>query len=269
MLKWFKRISNAVFLTLSCFLVCYFLIQLTENPYIRAGICLFAVSLDIFMQYVLATGRAAWKGRWPQKVKAVFLFFCYACYVAAYAVPSAVGFFIAEIDLTEAAAVTAVTGQETVKTRLKQIDATIKNLNLQMETEAVTGFGERSKAIIAEIKELTAEQKVLMDNLRSTPAQKINLTKDVFASLGAVLRVPGNSLKIIIFGVSVLMLYLGLILTAWDVTEGEPAVTPGIFSVCPVCNEAFPPRNGKVFCSNKCKQAAYRDNKMKEVNGNG
>jgi hypothetical protein len=214
----FKPIINGLFLTLSCFLIVYFLIHLTDNLFIKIGISVFAIALDVFMQYVLGLGRACWN---TNKVKAVILFLCYAVYVLVYAIPSAVGFFAVEIAAQEQSYAQTETLDRANRKRLTQIDQTIDSLNRQLAAEADTGYGTRSQAIIAELKKQNAERRKLQKTFQNDSEKPPNVPKNVFRSLEDVFGVPENILKVLLFGISTAMLYLGLILTSWNVSPDD------------------------------------------------
>lgn len=218
--KLFKRFANAIFLTLSCFLIVYFLTQLTDSPLIKVGVAIFAIGLDIFLQYILALGRACWRER--QRSRALMFFICYIVYACVYAGPSAIGFFAVEINAQEMIVTKTETADRMNRNRITQIDRTLNALNKQLETEASTGYGSRSRAIMAKVDELTREREKLQESLANDPKSSGEIPKNVFRSLAEVFRIPENILKILIFGTSVAMLYLGLILTSWDIKTGEP-----------------------------------------------
>lgn len=216
--KSMKLTINIIFLSISIFLSTYFMVQLSENPYIRAGIAVFAIGLEGAMQYVLALGKAYAKN--PVIVKrfnALVLFVCYAAYILVYNIPSAVGFFVMEIDVQEAAAGKIEIAETINRQRLEQINGTIDNLNLQLAKEADTGYGSRSKAIMGQLDKLSAEQLELQKSFSETANEVSKVSKNVFRSLGEVLGVEMNLLKVVIFGTSIAMLCLILIITSWDI----------------------------------------------------
>jgi hypothetical protein len=221
--KSMKLTINLVFLSISIFLSTYFMVQLTDNPFIRAGIAVFAVGLEAAMQYVLALGKAHFKRYGWAKLQALILFTCYALYILIYNIPSAVGFFVMEIDTQEQAAAKVEIVDTINRQRLEQIGKTIDNLNRQLEREADTGYGERSKAVMEQLDKLSAEQFRLQESFSETfgtsgqTSKTLKVSKNVFGSLGKVLKVPANLLKVVIFGTSIAMLCLILIITSWDV----------------------------------------------------
>ena len=217
--KALKLTINLVFLSISIFLSTYFMIQLTENTFIRAGIAVFAIGLEAAMQYVLALGKQRWRQGAVKKLTAIVLFVCYAGYVFVYNIPSAVGFFVMEIDVQEQAAAKVEMADTINLKRLEQIARTIDNLNRQLETESATGYGKRSQAIMDQLEKLHREQERLQAKVNVTTVTPV--TKNVFRSLEGVLRVPANILKIVIFGTSIFMLCVILIITSWDLPDEE------------------------------------------------
>lgn len=215
-----KYIANGIFLALSIFLICYFLQALTNNIFIKIGICIFAIGIDIFMQYVLALGRAHWREKWQHKIKAVILFLCYAIYVFAYAVPSAVAFFMVEINTSEKSVIETTAINDTNKARIIEIDALISSYNKQLAKEADTGYGTNSKEITMQINKLSIEREKLLTELKK-PQKIINSSGEAFTALGKAINKPADFLKIIIFGISACFIYLALILTSWDINLPE------------------------------------------------
>lgn len=289
MVKYLKPAINLVFLSISIFLSTYFLIQLSDNPYIRAGVAVFAIALEAAMQYVLALGKSHF--RRPairKKALALTLFACYAAYILVYNIPSAVGFFVMEIDAQEQA-IAKVERIETVKAkRLEQINATIDNLNRQLQAESETGYGSRSKQIMEQLERWTGEQTRLQDSLSTSTVTIAKVSRDVFRSLGDVTGIPADLLKIIIFSTSIAMLCLVLIITSWDlpdhvtasvtavtpvntghVTEGNAkaaeSITGSVTSVtedvtpCACgCGRTFPTTPGRKYYEDSCRVAAFR-----------
>jgi hypothetical protein len=218
--KSMKLTINLIFLSISIFLSTYFMVQLTDNPFIRAGIAVFAIGLEAAMQYVLALGKAYFKRYGWAKLQAMILFFCYALYILIYNIPSAIGFFVTEIDVQEQASSRMEIVETINRQKLTQINQTIDNLNRQLASESKTGYGARSKAIMEQLGKLSTEQSNLQKSFSETSGQTsktLKVSKNVFGSLGKVLGVSANLLKVVIFGTSIAMLCLILIITSWDV----------------------------------------------------
>lgn len=211
-MKALKLIINLIFLTISISLSAYFMIHLTNNTYIRIGLVIFVLNLEVAMQYILALGKQKYN---KHKVQAVLLFICYAAYVFIYNVPSGVGFFLAEMDIQDKVYYQNETLEKQNQVRLKEIEKTMANLNRQLETEAETGFGNRSKSIMEQMDKLLKEREKLFEVLSKVPEVQ-EVTKNPFQSLSKVLKVRSNVLAAIIFGTSMLMLCTILIITSWD-----------------------------------------------------
>lgn len=211
-----KRAINSIFLLISIFLSTYFMIQLSDNPYIRAGIAVFAIGLEGAMQYVLALGKAHFKKLGWARVQALILFICYATYILVYNIPSAVGFFVMEIDVQEQAAAKVEMVETINRQRLEQIGRTIDVLTTQLTAES-DRYGPRSRAIMTQLDKLSAEQLELQKSFSESSKEVSKVSKNVFRSLGEVLGVEMNILKVVIFGTSIAMLCLILIITSWDI----------------------------------------------------
>jgi len=222
----FRYIFQAIFLFFSCYLLVNYLTGLVEDPAIKKGIAMFAICLDVAMQFViLARGKATWrKGNWSKgfikyRVMAIILFSLYAVYVIFYAVLSAVGFFLVEVDKTEVKLTGFKTVQSDNRQRLNEIAAEMDALNLQLKTESKTGFGQNSKTIISRIDALKAERETIRQGKSKTLTVNEKLIKSAvnsFEVLSNNFGIPQNRLKILIFGISVVMLQVIIILTSWS-----------------------------------------------------
>lgn len=191
------------------------------------------------MQYILSLGKAKWqKGGVGPILTAALYFFFYSIYVFVYALPSALGFFVAEIAVQEEAAAAVVMEKSVLEEQFAINQQTITALNRQLEHEAETGYGARSRAIMEQLTRLREEQKEIQEKLFGGVVDKSfgkessgtlqtsrKVSKDAFKALTEVLNsfipITENLLKMIVFSTTILMLYLGLILTAWDVDETE------------------------------------------------
>jgi hypothetical protein len=221
----FKYIFQAVFLFFSAYLLVNYLTGLVEDPAIKRGVAFFAVSLDVAMQFViLARGKASWKkGSWAKglikyRVIAIILFTLYAVYVIFYAILSAVGFFMVEVEKTETKITEFKDIQKENRQRLKEIAAEMDALAVQLKTEGGTGYGQNSKTITARMDALKAEREQINQKSGKTLAVKDKLIKGAvnsFDVLSGNLGVKKNRLKLLIFGISVTMLQVIIILTSW------------------------------------------------------
>lgn len=230
-----RYIFQAIFLFFSCYLLVNYLTGLVEDPVVKKGIAAFGICLDIAMQFViLARAKFNWrKGRWSKgfikyRVISILLFFLYAVYVIFYAILSAVGFFLVEVDKKETVIAEIKITQSDNQQRLQEIADEIKALNLQLVTESRTGYGNNSKAIIARKDSLIAErERIKTSNLESLTIQEkvYQSAANSFHTLSSNMGIPSNILKILVFGISVIMLYVFIILTSWEIEEKPEATS--------------------------------------------
>ena len=228
----YKYVFQAIFLFFSCYLLVNYLTGLIADPVLKKGVALFAICLDVSMQFViLARGKKSWrKGKWSKgftkyRVMALLLFFLYGVYVIFYAVLSAVGFFLVEVDRSEAKIAEFKIVQSDNRQRLNEIAAEMDALTVQLKTEGGTGYGRNSKMITGRMDQLKAEREALCQSNGATSPVKAKLTQNPvnsFEILSQNLGIPQSRLKILIFGISVIMLQVIIILTSWS---GEVART--------------------------------------------
>jgi hypothetical protein len=123
---------------------------------------------------------------------------------------------------------------------------------------------------------------------------KADDVRNVFKALSDTTTIPENWLKFIVFGYAMFMIYLGVMLTYWDVkiidnaesvtdvtdkerlktgqvTENVTGVTDAMterngWTKCACgCGEWFPSRQNKLYLSEAHKQDAYRNRKESNV----
>lgn len=204
----FRYTIYAICLIISTSLIMYFLWNLSNNRIYHYGVPVGVIAIESLAQYFLSLGKGKVKAK--RYLQGIFLISIYAFYVLLFGVLSAIGFFAAEISSNIAATTKAQQIDSIDQKRIKQIDDLIASLNLQMTTEAKTGFGRNSQAILAEIKRLKAEQTALIDQMNKESKQDIAGPVDAFSALAKMFRFDANTLAIIIFGSLCLFVYTGL-----------------------------------------------------------
>ena len=222
-----KTPLNLTFLTISSLLIIDFMIQLVDGLAARIIAVVFVIALEIFAQFLLGLGRA-WLSE--GRKTAYLLFAIYGIYVVVYAGMAVLGFFVGQSDGMERTTARAEYLETIDRQSLAQIAQTREALNLQLTKEAETGYGPAAREIVAQLDQLKEDEKNIRRTFQNVPTKHKNVPRNVFRSLENVLGWPENVIKRLVFGVSVLMLYLGLILTAWDVKlDGErpPRRHPG------------------------------------------
>ncbi len=225
MAKVLKAIINPITLAMTCFLVIYELTAITEDPIFKVGLFIGAVTIELIIQYDLALALAYFRLKGAKnKLKGCALLLFFGWYVVVFALLAGIGFFKAEIDAKESTyQTTEITKSFTVQ-RITEINKTLEILNKQLETEAETGYGPRSRMLMEQVNKLSAERKELQESLSKVDNVAAG-KKNLFGSLKDVFGWSENFFKVLIFGTMIIILYLGQILTAWHVTVTIPGVT--------------------------------------------
>jgi hypothetical protein len=183
-----------------------------------------AIGLDIFIQFVLACGKYKWKYR--QYVTSILYFFIYTVYVVVYGGLSAVGVFLAELDVQEhqanRGAIVETANQDLIASNQKQLKTLTAELNKEINKKGKSGgYGTKAKALKEDLAKLSSDQQKLLENFKEVPKESKKVSRETFKTLSKVLGWSENFLKLLIFGTSVSMLYIGLIITSWDIEDKE------------------------------------------------
>lgn len=228
-----RYILLSIFLFFSCYLLVQYFTGLMNDPAVKTGAAVFVTILDIAMQIiVLARAKQYWsmgewkRKQWKKKMIALFLFVFYAVYLIFYAILSAVGFFMVEVEKTTAEIQTIQETRTNNQSRIQTIDGELNALNIQLATEGKTGYGGNSKEITRRKEKLEAERAGLEAENRKSLTVKQETVKSAvnsFELLSSKLGVNQNNLETIIFGIAVISLYVFIILlTEGDITR-KPA----------------------------------------------
>lgn len=261
----FRYIINAVCLTTSISLTIYFFSSLSDNKVFQVAIIPIVITLESLAQYLLSFARWNWSNK--RRIKACILFLVYGQYLLVFALFSGLSFFVAEIDTRETIASRVVFAETKAQEKYNQNTALIDTLNRQLLTEAETGFGTRSKGIMEEIDKLKQEQKELLEKFQKSIIPEA--VTNVFTAMGKVLHMSADLLKIIVFATVILLIYVGLVVTSWNLkftvsNEAENATDQNL-DTCPICGKTFPPKTNKIYCSPKCRLTAFRINKEADL----
>ncbi|NLE05869.1 MAG: hypothetical protein GX638_13875 [Crenarchaeota archaeon] len=222
--KYIRIIANIVCMVASCGLTVYGVIQLFANPLLQCFMGIFIGVIDIWMQYLLAYGKWLWK----QRDNVAFQYFvAYGLYALFFNFFFAIGFFMMEIDVTEYLhdqhSISDTT--EYTRKRIKEIDEDLKIIRDYQKTETGTGFGRNAKTLKEDKKRLEKEReeyvKTLSNNSKTIKSDR-KVNRNIFNSLEMVFQpligwMNANVLKIIVFGMLVLVMQFGLIKTSWNI----------------------------------------------------
>ncbi len=211
-----KKFINQVGMGLTCIIVIYGLVQISDNYLTKAFMFVFGIFVEVETQYIWGLSFAYKdKGCWA---KAGWLKAACIGYILI-GILLAVGFFSMEISTKEKAAQTITQAQNNQQAKVDQYNAQIRYYQAQANNET-DKRGPRAIEIEGLINEAISKR----DELENTPVvieSEVTETQGtVFTALGDILKPFGfteNILKLVIFGYCVFMIYLGVMLTYWKV----------------------------------------------------
>lgn len=215
--KVFRNIIYSICLVISTSLIMYFLYHLSNNPIYHYCVPAGALAVEFLAQYFLSLGKNKFKSK--KYLQGVLLISIYAFYVLLFGVLSAVAFFAVEISANISSAAKVEQFDTMAREQYNRNNELISSLNLQMTTEAKTGFGSNSRAILAEINRLKEEQALLIGQMNQKKGQT-GTPVDSFSALSELLGVKANILALIIFGSLILFVYVGLTVCNPDLEFG-------------------------------------------------
>jgi len=188
---------------------------------------LFSVFVELFAQYV--RGLAAAYHKLGKKLRGFWCWLPYMVYILVFASLSAIGVFMAEVNLNEQTINHAVTVSEDKKEDLKRANADLDFYRAERDKESKTGRGGRFRELEAKISELTDRRDRLETEIESVKPEQLE----------SKIKAPANWVKILMFAAAVMMIYIGLIITPWEI-ELESA-TKSELETIPNTPEPAPP----------------------------
>ena len=278
-----KRTVHNSFLTLSISLSVYFLYFFSKSPIVKIIACAFAVMYELANRYILAAGRAEWKKK--KRFNALVLFAFYGVYII-YNILSSAGFFITESATQDRLYSQAEMVRTANQQKLDQLNRTIDTLNRALEVEVETTFRSRSALIEEKLREREVEREELLQSMIAAPAgraEEKNPFRDLSASLGIPMnRLVGGIWCMVMAGICVILIVTGEELPEQKpqkvtVTKNVTTVTPTtvrsvtpvtpkmLVKKCAVCGQTVRP--DQKYCSDACKQKAYRERQKRRKEG--
>ncbi|HBR27923.1 MAG TPA: hypothetical protein DD789_00645 [Firmicutes bacterium] len=263
---------------------------ISDDPYYMALVPVMIITVECLAQLILSQGKANWRDKqyWPAAIKIGL----YGVYILIFGVMSSMMFFLTKATVQEITVERALESRASVQAEMALNEDLIKTLTKSLGTEAESGYGRRSEAIMAQIDRVKAENVELKAKAETqeeaiTPAE----VTTGFSSMAKVTGISADRLKIISFGALILFVYIGLIVLnpvapaknaepnklkpvtngpARNVTKrpvtlrrNTPVVTSKTEGLnCPVCGKPLEP--GQTYCCNACKQKAYRERKREK-----
>jgi hypothetical protein len=222
----FKSVVNTIFLSFSCLLIVSSYTAGIQNWFTKICAILVLVTLDVAIQWVLGLGKAYWKAvhiKW-HKIKGTILIFFWVLYVLVYAVPTAVGFFMNTLSIQEQQIQTTNTSYTIYKDEYDSNKITIDNLNAQYAVEAKTTKGKHSDALLESLEKYRIRQITLGELLQSSEKEKekVSQTSDqTMKTIAEPFGLDEQFLTLVVYSITVIMIYLFLALTSWYVIIGS------------------------------------------------
>lgn len=210
--EWIKPIANITFFLFLCALTIYGLIHIASNTILQIIIGIIAFVLDLYMLYVLAKAQNLWKTKIDiNKWKACGFFLVYTAYTVIYVFLFAVGFFMTELDANEQIVERINTRNEIVLNKIKTNQSEIDAYVIAFKAENETTLGKKAKEIEEKINKLKAENQELELSLAQTSQGNVEVSKNFLLSLQKVLGWSVRTLKILLFGLLVVLMQFSLI----------------------------------------------------------
>ncbi|HHW90964.1 MAG TPA: hypothetical protein GX745_08700, partial [Clostridiales bacterium] len=213
-----KKFINRSLLTISIGVSAYIFARMTDIPLVQGLFFVLIAFYEIVMQDVLGVGLIFIKqGKWRVLPGILCILFYIAGYVGIYAVPTAMGVFLLFIDQQSVRA--EITQAEyDIQKRILDLDLeSFETYNLQMKTEAQTGYGRRSEKITEEQNKLRESLAVSLEKFKEISKERTKVSIDVFESLSETIKpikeVSPTTIKLVMFLVIFFGMYLGLIVT--------------------------------------------------------
>lgn len=213
-----KKFINRSLLTISIGVSAYIFAQMADIFLVQGLFFVLIAFYEIVMQDVLGVGLIFIKqGKWRVLPGILCILFYIAGYVGIYAVPTAMGVFLLFIDQQNVKA--EVTQAEyDIQKRILDLDLeSFETYNLQMKTEAQTGYGRRSEKITEEQNKLRESLAVSLEKFKEISKERTKVSIDVFESLSETFKpikeVSSTTIKLVMFLVIFFGMYVGLIVT--------------------------------------------------------
>lgn len=213
-----KKFINRSLLTISIGVSTYIFAQMTDILLVQGLFFVLIAFYEIVMQDVLGVGLIFIKqGMWRVIPGILCIMFYITGYVGIYAVPTAMGVFLLFIDQQQVKA--EVTQAEyDIQMRILELDLeSMEAYNLQMKTEAGTGYGRRSEKISEEQNRLRENLAAGLERFKEISKERTRASVDVFESLSETFKpikeVSSTTIKLVMFLVIFFGMYVGLIVT--------------------------------------------------------
>jgi energy-coupling factor transporter transmembrane protein EcfT len=218
-----KVILNVFGLIISVFVLSNLFMQISNKIAIKIFGCAFALFLELFGQFALASGKDLW--RRGKKILAVAVFLPYAGYGAG-VMAATVIFSVSEINAVSDIAETREYQRQTIIDSITDYKASLHDLQIQrrnITNYAIYDRQWRYNRIDNRIEAIESNIAVLNDSLNEYNAELVNVSSEGLNALGKIFdknnENAGDTIKVIMFSFIGLFLIVGLIMTSWDLPD--------------------------------------------------
>jgi len=221
--EWIKPVVNITCFLFLFALTVYGLVHITNNPILQGIIGLVAFVLDSYMLFILSKAKYLWsKNLDIDKLKSVGYFAVYTIYTVLYVFLFAIGFFLAELDTNEQVITNSNTVHEINVALIKSNQAQIDAYVIAQAAENKTTRGKNAKEIETLIAKLKNENRNLYKGIDQTSNKNKEVSTNFLLSLAKVFGLKDTrGLKILLFGVLVLLLQFCLISSSFNIVIDE------------------------------------------------
>jgi hypothetical protein len=232
---------NLFFLFVACYLIATLYGSMFDNNmYLKVGMIIFIVAIDIVALWTFVLGKFYFvrgknfykkqrngkvKIRWD-KVKDKFIatgcFLIYFFYISVFAIPSAISFFGAELDVKEQELAQVKTDISTYNAEIIEQEAILTALRNRYKVEIETGLlkkFDKTKAEVENQEVKVANLRKLRDDSNNQSSKNAAIIVKSLASLSDYTGIQIKDLKKNMFSVSVFMLFLFLMITSYTIPQ--------------------------------------------------
>jgi predicted PurR-regulated permease PerM len=195
--------------------------QMTNDIVMKIYLSGGAVFVELVAQYFRGLARSY--RLINRRLVAGWLWAAYMVYIIVFAFLSAVGVFWAETDLNDQMQNTAIYTQQENRLEIEQLNKRIATLQNQLDREGSTGTGPNFRYLQSELDEKTAKRDKLSNTVTVSKPVK---SRSVYNGLHELFVIPANWFKMLMFGSFVLMIYLSLITTPWQIEIEDTKTMP-------------------------------------------
>lgn len=203
-----KRVSNIIFLIISCLVIANLLIRMVDKPFLKIIFVVIAVGLDLFRQYVVMMAKYYWRIAW---IKSVGLWLVYIAHFSIVIIASA-GFTLSEVNAKSQESGLYNMEKQSIISTIKSNESEIKQLETLRKTLNPAEW--EFRRVSSRIDVLQKANVGHYEKLGNFKEAKLDVQEDVFNSIGSGIHIAGEFLKLYVFIVIAILIELALLITS-------------------------------------------------------